>query len=174
MEENVTDKSTVSSFTKKVNDFSRDRKIMKSEISMTKYKEHWYKMVSQKIKDRDVIESNSLIARFMGYEIDDKNEFFHGIHYYYMTEKNMSYSECTIENVRSCTEGFVWNYSDFTERRYDNSWDYLIPVCKKMCETNEFLNSTIGQLMIDCNFDIETVWKSIVNYLKKHYPLKSN
>ena len=119
---------------KKVNDFSRDRKIKKSETSMDKYKEHWYKIVSQKIKDRKIIESNGLIAQFMGYDIDDKNEFFHGIHYYKMdSDSDKTYDQLTIDNVRSfTTDGFVWNYTDFTERRYDNSWDYIMPVFHKI------------------------------------------
>lgn len=120
---------------KKVNDNSRDRKIIKSENAMSKYKEHWYKMVSQKIKDNGIIESNSLIAQFMGYSIDDKNEFFYGLHYYKMDadSSDKTYDQLTIENVRShTTDGFVWNYTDFTERRYDNHWDVLMEVIEKI------------------------------------------
>lgn len=121
---------------KKVNDNSRDRKIIKSEIAMNNYKNHWYKTVSQKVKDGGVIESNSLIAQFMGYSIDDKNEFFYGLHYYKIdADSDKTYDQLTIDNVRNHTEGFVWNYTDFTERRYDNHWDFLMQVIEKINQT---------------------------------------
>lgn len=126
----------INEWIKKVNDNSRERKLKKSEKAMENWKEHWYKMVSPKIKDEKIIESNSLIAQFMGYSIDDKNEFFSGIHYYTMdTDSGKTYDQLTIENVRSHTEGFVWNYTDLTERRYDNSWDFLMQVIEKINQT---------------------------------------
>ncbi len=110
---------------KKVNEYSR-------KINVKMDKDFWYeKTVPQQIKNSGVIEGNQMIAWFMGYKIDDSVKFFNGIHYYVMTE-DMPYEECTIENVRSCTEGFVWNYSSLTERRYDNSWEFLMEAIEKI------------------------------------------
>jgi hypothetical protein len=84
-----------------------------------------------RMTNEQIISGNALIARFMGYEIDDSGKFFFGIHYYQLTE-NVLYKDLTIENVRSCTEGFVWHYKSFSEKRYDNSWDWLMPVLEKI------------------------------------------
>jgi hypothetical protein len=153
---------------KKVNDSSRDRKIKKSETSMSAYKEHWYKMVSQKIKDNGIIESNSLMAVFMGYDIDDKNEFFYGLHYYKIDADSLdkTYDQLTIENVRSyTTDGFVWNYTDFTERRYDNHWDMLMPVIEKINKT--FFDYYGSGTKLRCTFCINDDWAQILNNNKE-------
>ncbi len=83
-------------------------------------------------QNRDVVDINNRIAQYMGYQIDDSLQFFNGIHYYKLTG-DWKYSELNIESVRSFTEGPVWSYSPRShERRYDNSWDELMPVVQKI------------------------------------------
>ncbi len=118
----------------------------------------------KKVKDKtlsgkeDIINGNALIAKFEGYSIDDSGDFFNGIHYYKL-DGDKKYSELTIETVRSFTNGFVWNYHSLTERRYDTSWDLLMPVIKKIQDSNQLMNITTA---IKMQYDI------IVDSLKEH------
>lgn len=154
---------------KKVNDYSRKNvKTPSSKMS----KEYWLKLVKE--GDKKLIETNALIARFMGYEVDDTNQFFTGVHYYYMTEEGMSYSECTIDNVRSVTEGFVYNYTTPAERRYDNSWDMLKPVIEKIGNIEfssvkgmrEWMNVNFKESSVHLYSKIDVVYDAVVNFIK--------
>lgn len=142
---------------KKINGYSRKINIQNMD------KKIWFeKMIPKKIKDSGVIEGNSLISKLMGYKIDDSLKFFSGIHYYYMTVDNMPYEECTIENVRSCTEGFVWNYSSLTERRYDNSWEFLMEVIEKI--------EKLG-MEVSITNNIVTIKGTLMEHPTKKHPL---
>lgn len=116
----------------RVNDSSRKTKTMTEEEYNIKAKEYWNKLINPKCKP--FIETNALIARFMGYEIDDSHAFFHGIHYYKMdADSDKTYDQLTIDNVRSHTTiGFVNNYTTTWERRYDTCWNHLMEVIDKI------------------------------------------
>lgn len=147
-------------------------------------KEHWFKMVREEYKP--FIETNAIIARFMGYEIDDTNQFFSGIHYYNMdSDTEKKYNELTIDDVRSYTEGFVWHYTYIgnRERRYDNDYgqlmevvekiekmDYGFKMCRKVVEV--YIDSTkevILKTKESCRF--ESLYKSVFEFVKWHYTL---
>lgn len=101
------------------------------KTSSERAKQYWARLISN--ENKKYFDSNGLIARFMGYNVDDSIEFFYGIHYYLMNKDcGKTYKELTIDDVRSYTEGFVWNYHFENERRYDNSWDVLMPVIDKI------------------------------------------
>lgn len=73
-------------------------------------------------------ENNAKIAKFLGYSIDESDRFFSGIYYYKLINPEIPYSQATISNVRSITDGFVWNYKRLCERRYDNDFSLLMDV----------------------------------------------
>jgi hypothetical protein len=74
---------------------------------------------------KEIIEGNQIIAEFEGYSVDETHQWFNGLHYYKLTSET-AYNELTIDNVRSLTDGWVWNYLSLIEKRYDNDWNKLI------------------------------------------------
>ena len=91
----------------------------------------------------EIKQGNELIAKFMGYQIDDTKQFFPYTHFYKMTTDKYTYDQLDINSVRSYTEGFVFGYEYSIEKRYDNSWDWIMPVVEKIESLNDFNNSVV-------------------------------
>jgi hypothetical protein len=50
---------------------------------------------------------------------------------------------------------------------YHKSWEWLMPVCKKIASEDEVMRYKVGELISECEFEISRVFKAIVKHIKR-------
>jgi len=109
------------------------------------------------------MEDNKLIAEFMGYKVGKLNGWVSG-----------SVGECMYKKDE---EGELHDITKLDKSQYHTSWDWLMPVVKKLKEKNTNPNRTIdaknhGLLNIALmQADIDSIYKQVVTIIKNHNQL---
>jgi len=52
------------------------------------------------------------------------------------------------------------------EFQYHKSWDWLIPVLKKIAEKDDIFRAGVASIMSKYNYDIEKVWEVTVKHIE--------
>ncbi len=99
------------------------------------------------------IESNELIARFMGLETQLN------------TGPGYKFPLPITKGDYDTLFQIDCGYGD--EMLYDSSWDWLMPVCKKICKTTPY-NSYLAIETITVFADIEEVYKAVIEFIEWH------
>lgn len=89
--------------------------------------------------NEEIINGNKKIAEFDGLKKDTYGKFF----------KN----------------GIFKGYNE-SEFQYHKSWDWLIPVLKKIAEKDDIFRAGVASIMNKYNYDIEQVWKTTVKHIE--------
>jgi len=89
--------------------------------------------------EQKIIDGNKKIAEFDGLKRDTYGKFF----------KN----------------GVFKGYSE-RDFQYHKSWDWLIPVLKKIAEKDDIYRAGVASIMSEYNYDIEKVWETTVKYIE--------
>ena len=53
-----------------------------------------------------------------------------------------------------------------TTMKFSQSWDWLIPVLKKIAEKDDIFRAGVASIMSKYNYDIEQVWETIVKHIE--------
>lgn len=111
-----------------------------------------------KINNNKILDGNLLIAEFMGAKIDIKTKDCDDPVY----EFEFSPNKFNFPYKRYHKEWFSGSrkHSE-SEERYDNSWNWLMPVVKKL----ESLQENKEKFFIT-NSNISNVWNCVIEYLK--------
>ena len=56
-----------------------------------------------------------------------------------------------------------YNESEF---QYHKSWDWLIPILKKIAEKDDIFRTRVTSIMSEYNYDIEQIWKFTVKHIE--------
>lgn len=115
----------------------------------------------------DIIEGNKLIAKFMGFSIENikgTEIMFPPINSYY--KLNTQHTFCG-ENISPTSDRLLFH----------KSWDWLMPVLEKIEVTNRvgmrenkceiFLSETETTGLFERASKIDALWEAIVNFLEK-------
>ena len=89
--------------------------------------------------ERKIIDGNKKIAEFDGLTKDTYGKFF----------KN----------------GVFKGYNE-SEFQYHKSWDWLIPVLKKIAEKDDIFRAGVASIMSKYNYDIEQVCETTVKHIE--------
>lgn len=102
---------------------------------------------------QEILEGNKLIAKFMEIEIKTNfnNLFYYSNQpYYYVDGKSR-------EEVLDKASSYF---------KYHISWDWLMPVVKKISEENDIVRIGINSLLLKYNYCIDDIFEIIVNHIK--------
>jgi len=91
----------------------------------------------------ETINNNALIAEFMGYKVE-----------MYMSNPPRPVGFCMIKG-------------EIKPMKFHSSWDWLMPVCKKICKTTPY-NSYLAIETMSVFADIEDVYKAVVEFIEWH------
>ena len=97
------------------------------------------------MEKNEILEGNKLIAEFLGYK-SGPNRTGRGFGYYDLG-------------------GLIYHSN---ELRYHSSWNWLMPVVKKISTIHQYPN------MLKCDYgdfmdaDIDTIWQAVVEFIKQH------
>ena len=89
--------------------------------------------------EQKIIDGNKKIAEFDGLTKDTYGKFF----------KN----------------GVLRGYNE-SEFQYHKSWDWLIPILKKIAEKDDIFRTGVTSIMSEYNYDIEQIWKFTVKHIE--------
>lgn len=89
--------------------------------------------------EQKIIDGNKKIAEFDGLTKDTYGKFF----------KN----------------GVFKGYNE-SEFQYHKSWDWLIPILKKIGEKDDIFRTGVTSIMSEYNYDIEQIWKFTVKHIE--------
>jgi len=99
-------------------------------------------------KETEIIEGNKLIAEFMGFIWEEKYNGFY--------KPNPEWD--IYNGKKSWTEKI-----DAGKAKYHTSWDWLMPVCKKIIEMYFDKREDIFSGLT--NVDIEITWRAVVDFI---------
>jgi len=134
------------------------------------------------MKERDIIEGNKLIAKFIGGVTKDINSNNRGIAWIsaHMDDDEINFNE--EDYPETPHDGSCWK---FNELRYHSSWDWLMPVVEKIEEIGETSKRygtlctidtnhiRIGKITLDhkvkdYSTKIEGTWLAAVEFIKDY------
>lgn len=148
--------------------------------------------------EKEIKEGNKLIAEYMGYvyyhkgvDIDDSDigglytryeifsktpilvdEYEQGDQYYFSQVPNPDFDKETPE--RWCNDIRTLNWSSLnhymTDPEYHSSWDWIMPVCKKILDSEYDGHVWAGITSID----LEKTFKSAVDFINKKNIISKN
>lgn len=104
----------------------------------------------KKMTKKEIVDGNKIIADFDGWKHSGKGG---NLSNYYNKENQQSHSD------------------DF---EYHSSWDWLMPVCKKIASEDEVMQYKVGELISECKFEILIVFKTIVKHIKRKNDKEKN
>lgn len=120
------------------------------------------------MNNQEITENNKLIAEFMGYK-QDANGKYEIIEDFDIVENIQTYVED--DDYRTVEGGIVLVNFLPKEMRFDISWDWLMPVVRKIMEYQwENENSELALIVRDalCDVSIRGTYDAVIEFIKYH------
>jgi hypothetical protein len=80
--------------------------------------------------------------------------------------KIAQFDELTKDTYGKFFKNGVFKGYNESEFQYHKSWDWLIPVLKKIAEKDDIFRAGVASIMSKYNYDIEQVWEATVKHIE--------